>query len=149
MHEEEQARQARRQRITEISQHIEQLSIELNDLLIEETEAQYQYSSNDDQANQEGTSADRPRGATSNRSSGNIDHQQSQSARRATSTSSDNEANQQQYTVGQQVIINNEYQGLRGQIGRITKVTKKQVTLSVPGQAKPVIRSKTNVRTIS
>ena len=46
MHEEEQARQARRQRITEISQHIEQLSIELNDLLIEETEAQYQYSSN-------------------------------------------------------------------------------------------------------
>lgn len=150
MREEEQARLARRQRITEISQRIEQLSIELNDLLLEEQDTETS-ASNDDLADQEGTAANRPSETTSNRSTGNVDYQRQRSTSRAASTSNNSESDQQQeqqYTIGQRVVILNHYKNLRGKIGLITKVTKKQVTLSVPGQASPVVRSKTNVRVI-
>ena len=153
MQEEEQARQVRRQRISEISQTIEQLSIELNNLLLEERiEEQGQQTSDDERVNLGPASSNRPntRGATSNSSSGNIDNQEQQSSNRATSASDNNNKDQQEqeFELGGRAVILNHYQGLRGKIGFITKVTNKQITLAVPGRNKPVIRNKSNVRVV-
>ena len=151
MQEEEQAR-VRRQRISEISQTIEQLSIELNDLLLEEQiEEQGQQTSDDEQVDLGPASSNRPntRGATRNSSSGNIDNQQQQTSRRATeSNNNDEDQEEQELEIGRRAVILNHYQGLQGKIGFITKITKKQVTLAVPGQSKPVVRNKSNVRVV-
>lgn len=50
--------------------------------------------------------------------------------------------------IGDRVVITNNYRGQRGLVGRITRVTARQVHLRLEGQDRVLIKRKENVRRI-
>ena len=119
----------RARRISDISQQIEALSIELNDLL---------------QLNQENeidAAFERPpaRAPAARAARG-----QAVQAVAVPAVA----AHPPAFEVGQQVVILNNYQGLRGFQGEIIRVTRHQVTLRLNGQDRIVVRSRNNVRLV-
>ena len=124
-------RRDRQARINEISQQIEDLSIELNNLLnIDDNQ----------QGNQE------------------VEQQHRHHRRRRPAARTEPApvqairvqvpAEEQDFQINQEVEITNNHRGLRGVRGTIRSISRYQVTINIPGRAQPVTRAKRNVRII-
>ena len=116
--------ETRQARIQTISQQIEQLSIELNDLLT------LNQDDNESVAQHQPAVPVPARGL------------------RVQAVAVPAAVQPPAFEIGQEVVILNNYQGLRGFQGRIIRLTRHQVTLRLNGQNRIVVRSRNNVRLV-